>query len=321
MSKVEENNNQEIDLIYLAQKIKEIFVNLGLLIFNVLRFFIKSKYILLLLIILGVISGFFYDKYAPVQYKTEVIVVPNFTSTDYLYSEIQNFSSNIPRNKKEKIFLEDILKIEIEPITDIKSFIENTQNREFLKILSENGQNFEKVLKDKNILKTNKYHLITITTKTNNYTKTIVDFLLEDLNKSKYYLDRSKLSIENLKESKIQLTKSIDQINVILDKLGTNDLKKGENDVSINNYDQLDLVIDLKKEYLEELLKIDTKIIESEKIIFPVNISFNNEPISKFYLKSKFVFPIILIVAFIFYSVLTRFYKKYAKISSIRNAR
>jgi len=321
MNKIQPENNPEIDLIYLGRKIKEFFISVGLIIYNFFYFLLKKKYILIALFILGIVSGYIYEKYALVQYKTEVIVIPNFNSTDFLYSEVENFSSNIIQKKKDKVFLDDIIKIEIEPIFDTKSFIDNAQNREFLKILSENGLNFEKILKDKNILKINKLHLITITTKSTKYTSEIVDLLINDLNQSKYYLDRSRLDIKNLKDTKIQLTKSIEQINLILDKLGSVGFDKAANDVNINNYDQLNLIIDLKKQYLEELVKIDTKLIESEKIIYPVNISSNNKPISKLYFNSKFVFPVVLILGFLAYSALSLFYKKYAEISRIRNER
>ncbi|MGV0922663.1 hypothetical protein [Empedobacter tilapiae] len=313
---MQETNNQEIDLVYLAKKIKELFNRIGLSIFRFFKFLIDKKYILLILLILGVTIGYIYDKFSKSLYKTEIIVIPNFNSTEYLYSEVENFKSNIPQNKKEKLFLDNIVNIEIAPIVDVKSFIENGENREFLKVLSENGEKFEQVLKNKNILKSNKVHLIILTTKSKNYTNQIVQFLLDNLNNSKYFVERQTFEIQNLKENKIQLRKSIEQINQILDRLGKEGLSSSGKELNINTYDQLNSVIDLKRSYIETILKIDTKLIESEKIIYPINISYNNELVSKIYLKTKIVFPLGLIIIFFIYSFSKHFYKKYSEISN-----
>lgn len=321
MDNMQETNNQEIDLIYLAKKIKELFNRIGLSIFRFIKFLIDKKYILLILLAVGFTLGYVYDKYTKTAYKTEIIVIPNFNSTEYLYSEIENFKSNIPQSKKEKFFLENIVNVEIAPIVDVKSFIENGENREFLKVLSENGEKFEQVLKNKNILKSNKIHLITLTTKSKNYTNQIVQILLDNLNNSKYFVERQTFEIQNLKENKIQLKKSIEQINQILDRLGKEGLSTSGKELNINTYDQLNSVIDLKKNYIEEISKIDTKLIEFQKIVYPINVSFNNEPVEKIYLKANIIFPLGLIIIFFLYSFLRLFYKKYSDISNVIDAK
>ncbi|WP_312311639.1 hypothetical protein [Empedobacter brevis] len=303
-------------MVYLVRKIKQLFHKIGFSIFRFFKFLIDNKYILLILLALGFTLGYVYDKYTKTAYKTEIIVIPNFNSTEYLYSEIENFKSNIPQSKKEKFFLDNIVNIEIAPIVDVKSFIENGENREFLKVLSENGEKFEQVLKNKNILKSNKVHLIILTTKSKNYTNQIVQFLLDNLNNSKYFVERQTFEIENLKENKIQLKKSIEQINQILDRLGKEGLSSSGKELNINTYDQLNSVIDLKKNYINEISKIDTKLIEFQKIVYPINVSFNNEPVEKIYLKAKIIFPLGLIIIFFLYSFSRLFYKKYSDISN-----
>ncbi|WP_313384727.1 hypothetical protein [Chishuiella sp.] len=310
-----DNTNQEIDLIYLAKKIKAFFYYLGLQVFIFFQFILKVKYILFLIIIIGATIGFIIDKYSLKKYKTELVVIPNFNSTDYLYSEIENMDIF---KKENSVLFNDIIDIEINPILDTKSFIENSENKEFLKILSENGLKFNDILKDKEILKTNKFHQISLTTKTDKHSKEIIDIILKKINSSKYYINRSKLNIENLNIGKIQLKKSIEQINIILDKLGRN-TEITSKDISINNYDQLNLIIDLKRNYLDELLKIDTKLVEYKKTIYPVSISYNHISNLKFYSRLTFVLPIIFLLIFFSYSLIKIFYIKFSKISKSKN--
>ncbi|MGL5233226.1 MAG: hypothetical protein ACRC8Z_00510 [Empedobacter falsenii] len=310
MDNTQNTNTQEIDLVYLGRQIKTFLKSISFTLYRLIKFIIEKKYILLILFAIGISLGFLYNKYSRVIYKTELIIIPNFNSNDYLYSEIENFKSNIPRNKKEKLFMDNLINIEITPVMDINTYIDDSNNREFLKVLSENGEKFEQIIKNKDILKTNKLHLIIITTKSKEYTSQIVQFLMDNLNNSKYFLERQTFEIKNLKEKKIQLNKSIEQINQILDHLGKEGIGGTGKELNIYTYDQLNSVIDLKKIYLEEISKIEVKLIESEKIVYPINISYNNESEIKIYKNMIILIPVGLILIFFVFSYFNYLYRK-----------
>ena len=321
MRNSQENNSQEIDLVYLGRKLNQLFQNIGLFFFRLLKFSIKNIVVILSLLIIGLVLGYVVDKYYRTTYKTEIFVIPNFNSIEYLYNEIENFKSNIPKNKEQENYLKNIVDIEIKPIVDVKSFIDNNQNREFLKVLSDNGEKFETILKDKDILKSNKVHYIIVTTKSKENTTKIVQYLFDNLNNSKYFLERQKSEVSNLQNSKIQLTKSIDQINNILDKLGNNGTETSTKDFNINTYDQLNNVIDLKKSYVDEISKIDVKLVEAQKIIYPINVSYDNMSSPKIYLKAAILLPLFLLGLYFMGYYLKSFYKKYDRISKEENAK
>ena len=80
--------NQEIDLSQISKKISKGFQNLGGFIFNCIHFFIKNAVIVILLFIIGAGLGFYLDK-TQKSYNHEIIVIPNFGSTDYLYGKVE----------------------------------------------------------------------------------------------------------------------------------------------------------------------------------------------------------------------------------------
>jgi len=98
------------------------------------------------LFVLGAGLGFYLDK-TEKSYDNQIIVTPNFSSTDYLYSKIDLINSKI--SEGDTLFLKDVVgikdtkhfhSIKIEPITDIYKFIgSNPVNFEFVKLLAEDG--------------------------------------------------------------------------------------------------------------------------------------------------------------------------------------
>lgn len=314
---MEKNNlstNQEIDLIYLFKKIKSMFNSFGYFIFKSIRFFIKNKYIIISLIIFGVVLGELIEKTLKNSFKNEIIVIPNFDSSEYLYSMIDNYKNLETKNDKEKIYLNNIIDIEIKPIVNINSYINNTKNREFFKTITESGIKFEDFFKNEDIQKTSKEFLITINTRNQNISKKSVNYILDKLNNSNYYLEKSKIEIKNLEKSKIQLNQSINQINLIINNFGENNLAESKSQLNINTYENLGDIINLKNQYLNELLIIDSKLITSSKIIYPTNVSYNNHFREKFYYNTKLVYPIILVFIFLILNIFKKFYNKYNRL-------
>ncbi|MBC8643443.1 hypothetical protein H9W95_03160 [Flavobacterium lindanitolerans] len=76
-------DNQEIDLAQVSKKNKEHVSRLPFLIFKGLLFVKRNIIILAVLLIVGVGLGFYLDRNTTV-YNHEVIIKPNFGSTDYI---------------------------------------------------------------------------------------------------------------------------------------------------------------------------------------------------------------------------------------------
>ena len=136
------------------------------------------KYIIQLTLV-GAGLGLYLDT-ATEQFSNEMVVIPNFESTDYLYTKIDLIQSKI--KERDTVFLKSIgisspknvVQIEIEPIIDIYSFInksrpitdnaQSSQNFELVKLLSEDGD-IKKVVTDKITSKNYANHKISIKTK------------------------------------------------------------------------------------------------------------------------------------------------------------
>ena len=161
MSNSQENNSQEIDLVYLAKKIKDFFLSIGFSILRLINFIIRNKIIVISLSILGIAFGIYFDIKSKNNFKTEVVVVPNFDSVDLLYGEVENFKSNLNSNKLKYDFLNDVVDIKVESIENISSVLVDKDNLEIVKVLTSNGQDLSKILKDDVYKKNYKYHLIT----------------------------------------------------------------------------------------------------------------------------------------------------------------
>ncbi|MDH1601170.1 hypothetical protein [Empedobacter sp. GD03739] len=311
METQQENNNQEIDLVFLAKKIKGFFLSIGFLILRLINFIIRNKIIVIILFILGISLGVYFDKKSKNNFKTEVVVVPNFDSVDLLYSEVENFKSNLNSNKSKYDFLNDVVDLRIESIENINSILTDKDNLEIFKVLTSNGQDLSKILKNEEFKKNYKYHLITLKTNSSVNSQKIIDFLLNTINSKPYYKQRSAFAIKNQTNAKQQAEKSIEQINKILENLGNGSVSVVGKDLNINSYDQLSNVIEMKDYYMKKLVDINTKLIEYKSTIYPVNTSFNNKIHQKIYEKMVVILPLFLIGFYLFLSYIKYLYAKY----------
>ncbi|MFV0219413.1 hypothetical protein OBK23_06965 [Empedobacter falsenii] len=311
METQQENNNQEIDLVFLAKKIKGFFLSIGFLILRLINFIIRNKIIVIILFILGISLGVYFDKKSKNNFKTEVVIVPNFESVDLLYAEVENFKSNLNSNKSKYDFLNDVVDLRIESIENINSILTDKDNLEIFKVLTSNGQDLSKILKNEEFKKNYKYHLITLKTNSSVNSQKIIDFLLNTINSKPYYKQRSAFAIKNQTNAKQQAEKSIEQINKILENLGNGSVSVVGKDLNINSYDQLSNVIEMKDYYMKKLVDINTKLIEYKSTIYPVNTSFNNKIHQKIYEKMVVILPLFLIGFYLFLSYIKYLYAKY----------
>src|SRR5690606_2103206 len=198
------NSTQEIDLSYLSKKTVSLLDGLGYTIYRFIKFLLKNIWIILGILVLGGAIGYFLDNRGEEVYKHEVIVVPNFNSSSYLYNSIENM-----KFKDSKI-----IKAQVEPIIDIYQFIqERYQNLEIAKYMSENNIQVDKFTDKNAVEKLYRYHLLTLYTKGEDKSGKIIDSLLNKLNSDPYYLSRQKIEQNNLALSITEIEKSIESVN------------------------------------------------------------------------------------------------------------
>ena len=296
----ERNNSQEIDLTYLTKKMALWFDSIGYSIYKFFRFLLKNIIVLLVVIILGVLAGFFLDKNGANTYKHEIIVVPNFNSSTYLYNKVENINLvNSP-----------IVSVELEPILNIYEFItEDWNNLEIAKYLSQNNIQIDKYSPNSEVEKLYRYHLMTITTTKFDKGGEIVDSLLNEFNKDPYFVDRQKIEIKNNQDLIVGLEDNVEKIDRILEKIGNITIASG--DLNIEMYSELNNLISSKRAALIEINKNNILKLEQSSVIFPTSKSLNIK-VDKF--PRIILLPLLFFGLFLIISILIRFFRKYKKI-------
>ena len=311
------NENQEIDLSQISRKFSGFFEKIAIKIFNGILFIKRNSITIGALFILGIVLGYFMDK-SEKRYDNQIIVTPNFSTSDYLYSKIDLINSKV--NEGDTLFLKNVVGIKdakkftgikIEPITDIYTFIGgNPVNFEFVKLLAEGGD-LKKIVDDKLTSKNYLYHNISyITTRPTDEKKTVKP-ILEFLNNSEYYKKIQKEYVSNIKIKIIENDSTITQINGVLNSFSStlNGAQKSDKLVYYNDNTQLNEVIKTKNELILEQGVHKIELLNLDKIIKESSATLNIENTKGLNGKMKLVLPFIFIFIFFLFGFFKAYYK------------
>lgn len=317
-TKSQNNDEQEIDLSEISQKIGGFFDGISTRIFNGILFVKRNAVIIVCLFLLGIGLGFYLDKTSK-SYDNQIIVIPNFGSNDYLYSKINLINSKI--EEQDTLFLKNTVgikqpknfkKITIDPINDVYKFIENKdQNFEFIKLLAEDGD-MKKIMTDVVTSKNYPFHAISFST--SNYTSddNVVKPLMNYLNKSQYFAEIQKEYLYNIKDKIKENDSIISQINGFLNSFSSkaNGSQKSSNLVYYNENTQLNDVIKTKNELVYEQGTRRIELLNNSKIVKEISVTLNVKNLKSINGKLKIVLPFLFIFIFVFIVLIKSFYKK-----------
>jgi hypothetical protein len=260
--------------------------------------------------------GYYLDKNQK-EYNHQIIVAPNFKSTDYLYSKIDLLASKI--SEKDVLFLKSIgindpsqlTKISIEPIVDVYKLISNNeQNFELLELMAQNGD-LKTIVKESTTSKNYNYHTIILSTNGVTRQSDFVDPILNYLNNSSYFEEIQKISVGNIQQKIKEKEATVLQIDGIVNAFSNRNgnAKNSDKLIYYNENTQLNSIIKTKDSLVNVLgtLKIDLfnsrKVISDNAIILNIK---NNKSING---KMKLVLPILFISLFIIFGFIFSFYK------------
>jgi len=308
-------DNQEIDLSKISKKIGSFFENISSSIFRGFLFFKRNILWVGILFILGVGIGLYLDKTTKV-YDNEIIVCPNFGSTDYLYSKIDLISSKIKDN--DTIFLKEVVGInepkklkslEISPVSDVYKFINsNDKNFELVKLMAEDGD-IKKIVNEPLTSKNYPYHLITFVTNKQTSDEKTTQPILNYLNDSEYYKAIQKEYLNNIKVKMVENDSIISQINGLLNAFSStaNGSQKSDKLVYYNENSQLNEVIKTKDALVNEQGAHRIEMINLNKIIKDNSTTLNVKNTKAVNGKMKLILPLF----FIFIFILVGYFKSY----------
>ena len=300
--------NSEIDLFQVSNSLKNGFYSSLKVIPFTINFIKQYAIILIGLVIIGGVSGFFYNKYTK-QYESNIIVTPNFDTIDYLNQKIAQFNTNLLQ--RDTMFLNKVgvdqslgvFKIEVTPIDDLYKFL-NQEDKyyDIFKTLSENND-AKKVADDPSTSKYFAKHLITVGSKRKIDTKTL-DNIVQYLNSSEFYQVYRVEILKNIQDKMVVNDSTIKQIDQILKKSGSSTTNSST--LSLNNDSQLNDLVKEKLKMIEENHRLKVHQHNLKYIITPLNYTENIIVTSGFNGKYHLIFPFILIGLFVMIKLIKR---------------
>lgn len=319
------NDNQEIDLGQLINKIGNFFSSINTNIFKGILYIQKKFVLFTILTIVGIGIGYFLDKKISV-YDNNIIVKPNMGGSDYLYSKIELLSSKL-KEKDTDFFksigvnnIDNIAKIEVSPVVDIYDFVnnstsaanaQNTQNFELVKLLAESSD-INKVINDKLTSKNYPHHKIQIVTTSKTTEKQIIKPILKYLNTDEYLNKILEVSKENIiikmRKDEETLIQTDSLIKILTLNLSRN--QKSSNLVYNNEDNQFSDFFNLKNGLINEIASQKIALINSNQIIKDVSTVINIKNTKGTNNKLVLILPILFVFTYLFLSLFITFYQK-----------
>lgn len=189
------------------------------LIFSFFRLIYSKRFIFLILIVIGVIAGFFLDVNKPVKYGTTLQIRTFQESTEYVYDLINHLNEDLADTvyMDENGFIDqEIAFVEIKPIANMEDLLttfkdDNSQTLETL-ILNTSTQD---LLTSEFFRSQYQHHEVTIRFG-KDYKEGTIDRFLDFLNNNAYYQKLHRLRQESLSAQIAEGEKSIQQIDTLI---------------------------------------------------------------------------------------------------------
>lgn len=310
-------DNQEIDLSQVSKRIGKAFEDFSTWIFRGFLFIKRNVIILAVLFIIGAGLGYYLDKSTKV-YDHQIIVSPNFGSTEYLYSKVNLISAKIKERDTaflKKIGIKDTKKltdIKIKPIIDVYKFIDNSpENFELIKLMAEDGD-INKIVVDEVTSKNYPYHAISFTTVSLTDESKTVNPLMDFFNDSDHFKEVQKVYLKNQGNRLISNDSIIHQIDGVLNEFSVSNSSIGSKSdklVYYNENTQLNDVIKTKAELVQDKANIQLELVNLSNVIKKNSSVINIKNTESVNGKMKFVLPFIFIGLFICFGLIRAFYK------------
>ncbi|MDH1882753.1 hypothetical protein ACTS9V_06025 [Empedobacter falsenii] len=297
------NFDEELDLNNIISSINK---KIQSYIFNFLNLLLNNKLKIVILIFLGIGIGFFLNQLFSKR-VSQLIVLSNNNSVEYLYSKIQNLQSNFSDPKAKK-FIKNINHVEITPIVDVYKFTGTKEsNLETLKMYAEDGD-IMKMTEDKNFIKNYDSHIISISNGNNLINEKMINEIINYLNNDLFYKELLKISKENYLNKIKQNELLIQQIDILIAKYNTQDNKGGQ--LLYNNENlQLNDLLKTKVDLFNENNNIRIKLVETKNTINLLSYDLNT--IVKPKVNFIFLLPILFLFFYFMFIYISLFYKNF----------
>lgn len=271
-------------------------------IFDLIIFLKKYSLLIVSILVISVILGYFLDKRSQ-SFKSEIYIKANFENVDYLYSKIDALNSKLI-NKDEKyiktnnLSLNKVIKVDIKPIEDAFLFIKEKDDKAFelLKLFTEEND-ISKVLADKKFYKNYLNHTIIITSHESIDSKKVNESIINFINKNDYYSQLKTLVNTNNKEKINQNNMMIEQIDKIVNNTDSN--KPSTNLLMVGENTQLSDLLEMKDKLISENQSLTISLANNSSIFKVISNDIENVRLTNhfyIYILPLFIFFIFIII-------------------------
>lgn len=202
--------NDEVYLKQILSPLVDFFKYFIGLLYQSIEFYIKKAWLFLILIIIGIVGGYFLDRKAGTEIiKQELIIEPKINSIRYIY----NLIDAIPQRKNDGKYLEslglkkewikNIKTVKIEPIMAIEDIFDYLHREYQDKNFQYTIQDFsQKEMSSDKFTYFYQYHLIKVFFKKDEtYNKSITETLLKSIYNNEHFKEEIDLTVKQAKES------------------------------------------------------------------------------------------------------------------------
>lgn len=324
-----QSNADEIDLGLIFTSLKNTFNNLLIRLYYAFQFLIKKWWVIGIILILGIASGYLYEKYNKAEKTTTIIIQTNFKSTSYVYSALNLLSYKL--KEADASYLEQIgfnhegliTEIEIEPIVNILELLEKTMyNYRAIEPLLEKADFEDELLTSEVFFTDYKYHKIILST-TNDTDDEVIQNLINYLNSNLKFNEIKAVVIEDTKDQIIELNKTIEGINNVMNSISEkSSVNSRPEDIYISTgsgITDMGLLMEKKSGALKLREIMRTEIVKYDKIVTVMN-NPSLHPKDKLFPVGQETMPFYFLVVFLMYSYLKYQYKKVKKLVENKNS-
>jgi hypothetical protein len=322
-----QSNADEIDLGIIFTSLKNSFNNLLIRLYYAIQFLIKKWWVIGIILILGIASGYLYEKNIKPEKTTTIIIQTNFKSTSYVYSALNLLNYKLDDNS----YLEQIgfnhegliTEIEIEPIVNILELLEKTMfNYRAIEPLLEKADFEDELLTSEVFFTDYKYHKIFLST-TSDANDEVIQNLINYLNSNSKFNEIKAVVIEDTKDQIIELNKTIEGINNVMNSISEkSSVNSRPEDIYISTgsgITDMGLLMEKKSGALKLREIMRTEIVKYDKIVTVMN-NPSLHPKDKLFPIGQETMPFYFLVVFLMYSYLKYQYKKVKKLVENKNS-
>ena len=235
--------NEELDIIVLIEKIKLMLLSLMLQIFRRLKNFLLGWKKLLVVIIAGILFGYFQtDSKLPNAKEATLLVKINFDAGNYVYDAIDLINLKI-KSKENDFFIEDmrlnadevIDEVSISPVIDIKDIMNKNIEANEIRALFENLEYEDGFSVTEGFKSDYDYHFIKVSVSKNSSIKTI-NKMVQYFNNNPLFLELKERNFQRISSIIYDNEQTINQIDKLIEHY-TSDNKVNNSQTYIDNKD------------------------------------------------------------------------------------